>query len=316
MTSSRSGPGEFAVAAVTATTVVVAGVEQGIVLAMFLSILEHIYHSYRPHDTLIVRDDRGEVRSAAVGLPGSPAEEIEPGLILYRFGSGIYYANGTRFTSEIMDLAEDANPPLKWLGLVGSAIGDIDYSGADSLRVVQQELSAKGTTLVLVDISDPVRKQLDAYGLTERIGRANFHNTIEDALDAYRKAIGGVLTGPSPAGSGGPRPVQSANANRSPGLSIGMTTSGARRSAAAWNRRPGSLNRSGRTKRMPTGQSVPQWMAIAVLGRIRVSAWAARSGSMWPPRRFGPQPPTGSRARSIVEASAAISGYRSVSPAK
>jgi SulP family sulfate permease len=180
--------GEFAVAAITAATVVVAGVEQGIILAMFLSILEHIYHSYRPHDTLVVRDGRGELRSAAVGLPGSPAEEIEPGMVLYRFGSGLYYANGTRFTTEIMDIAEDASPPLKWLGLVGSAIGDIDYSGADSLRVVQQELSSKGTTLVLIDTSDAVRKLLDAYGLTERIGSANFHSSIQDALEAYRKA--------------------------------------------------------------------------------------------------------------------------------
>ena len=50
----RLRKGEFAVAAVTAAIVVVVGVEQGIVLAMVLSIVEHIYHSYKPYDTLIV----------------------------------------------------------------------------------------------------------------------------------------------------------------------------------------------------------------------------------------------------------------------
>ena len=43
--------GEFAVAAITAATVVIVGVEQGIILAIALSIVEHIYHSYRPYDT-------------------------------------------------------------------------------------------------------------------------------------------------------------------------------------------------------------------------------------------------------------------------
>ncbi len=56
----RLRKGEFAVAAITAAVVVVVGVEQGILLAMALSIVEHIYHSYRPYDTLIV--DYGRAR--------------------------------------------------------------------------------------------------------------------------------------------------------------------------------------------------------------------------------------------------------------
>ena len=55
----RLRQGEFAVAAITAATVVVVGVEQGIILAMALSVVEHIYHSYRPYDTLIGADERG-----------------------------------------------------------------------------------------------------------------------------------------------------------------------------------------------------------------------------------------------------------------
>ena len=50
----RLRPGEFVVAAITTVTVVVVGVEQGIILAMALSIVEHIYHSYRPFDTLLI----------------------------------------------------------------------------------------------------------------------------------------------------------------------------------------------------------------------------------------------------------------------
>ena len=41
--------------------------------------------------------------------------QAAPGLAIYRFGSGLYYANATRFTEEIMDVVEDADPPLQWL---------------------------------------------------------------------------------------------------------------------------------------------------------------------------------------------------------
>ena len=55
----RLRKGEFVVAAITAATVVIVGVEQGIILAIAISIIEHIHHSYRPHDTLMARADDG-----------------------------------------------------------------------------------------------------------------------------------------------------------------------------------------------------------------------------------------------------------------
>ena len=51
---------EFVVAAVTAAVVVVVGVEQGILLAIVLSIIDHLRRSYKPNDTVLVRtrDDK------------------------------------------------------------------------------------------------------------------------------------------------------------------------------------------------------------------------------------------------------------------
>src|SRR5262249_1282750 len=45
----RSKPREFAIALVTAVTVVLLGVEQGIIVAVVLSLLQHVRRSYRPH---------------------------------------------------------------------------------------------------------------------------------------------------------------------------------------------------------------------------------------------------------------------------
>jgi high affinity sulfate transporter 1 len=180
----RLRKGEFAVAAITALTVVVLGVEQGIILAMGLSIVEHVYHSYRPYDTLLVETPERELRTAALEGGG----QLTPGVAAYRFGSGLYYANAARFTEEVMGIVERAEPPLRALVLVGSAIADVDYSGADSLRQVRDELARQHVALALADISPAVRHQLDAYGLTEQIGAANIFESVREAATALREA--------------------------------------------------------------------------------------------------------------------------------
>ena len=188
----RLRPGEFAVALVMAVTVVLIGVEQGIVLAMALSIVEHIYHSYRPYDTLL--------SMTADGMPGlaplADRTQAAPGLAIYRFGSGLYYANGSRFSAEIRDVVEGADPPLRWLGVSGASIGDIDYSGADTLRQVRAELTRAGVTFAMCDLNSKVRHQVDAYGLTATIGVDRVFETSHALLLAYTEATG-MRPGPS-----------------------------------------------------------------------------------------------------------------------
>jgi SulP family sulfate permease len=177
---------EFAVAAIAAAVVVVVGVEQGILLAMVLSIVEHISHSYRPSDRLVTTGPDGTRRLQ----PLESRAQMLPGLAVYRFGSGVYYANAARFTEEIMALASEADPALRWLGLTGSAIADIDYSAADSMRQVHAELAAQGVTLVLCDMTDDVRAELDAYGLTDLIGAERIFEDVAALAEAYSAGPG------------------------------------------------------------------------------------------------------------------------------
>jgi high affinity sulfate transporter 1 len=195
----RVRQGEFVVAAITAAVVVVVGVEQGIILAMALSIVEHIYHSYKPYDSIVIEGADGSLRT----VPEKQAAQLAPGVMVYRFGASLYYANATRFTAEVMDLVEEAQPPLRTFVISGSAIGDIDYSGSDSLRQVQVELAAKGVTLALVELNPRVRNQLDEYGLTEKIGTANIHDSIRDALKAHAAPAGGAAAPGGASAAGG-----------------------------------------------------------------------------------------------------------------
>ena len=58
-------PGEFYLAVVTAATVVALGVEQGILLAIALSLFRHVRHSYRPHTMMLAPDAEGQVVTLA-----------------------------------------------------------------------------------------------------------------------------------------------------------------------------------------------------------------------------------------------------------
>ena len=65
-------------------------------------------------------------------------------------------------------------------------MGDIDYSGADAVRAVHEELASRGVTLVVAEVDPLVMKLLDAYGLTDKIGKANIYPTTREAIEAYR----------------------------------------------------------------------------------------------------------------------------------
>ena len=125
---------EFAIALLTAVAVVVLGVEQGIVLAVAASIIDHLRHSYHPLNSVLVKSPAGHWQPAPV-LPGARTEE---GLVVYRFGTSLYYANASRLLDDVTALAGQGSP-LRWIVLDGAAIGDVDYTAAAVLtRVIKQ----------------------------------------------------------------------------------------------------------------------------------------------------------------------------------
>lgn len=189
-------PLEFAVALVTAATVVIVGVEQGIILAIILSLILVVMHAYKPHDRVIAVAPDGTRTLGPVDQPVQSA----PGLVVYAFGAELFYANATRFTEEIMGIVEKADPPLKWLVVDAAAMGDLDYSGADTVRQVAGELERQNARLVLCSVDPAVRTLLDAYGLTETIGADLIFPTLQDALDAY----GATVAGPQATAEEGP----------------------------------------------------------------------------------------------------------------
>ncbi|MBV9359463.1 MAG: SulP family inorganic anion transporter, partial [Chloroflexi bacterium] len=89
----RQTRGAFAVTIGTLLAVVLLGVELGILLAIGFSILDHLRREYRPRDVVLVASD-GHLRAEMA----DPGIETRPGLIIYRFGATLFFANVDYFS--------------------------------------------------------------------------------------------------------------------------------------------------------------------------------------------------------------------------
>jgi MFS superfamily sulfate permease-like transporter len=178
---------EFVIAMITATVVVVIGVEQGILLAMVLSVLDHLRRGYHPRDTIVVRTDEGGFRSIPVAK-APPNEDIEPGLVVYRFASSLYYANANQFGEEVHAILVRAQGAPRWFCIDAAAIGDIDYSAGETIISVLAQMQEHGTRLVFADVDDAVKVELDRFGITELVGSDGFFSSVVDVVEAFRSA--------------------------------------------------------------------------------------------------------------------------------
>lgn len=178
---------EFWIAALTAVVVVVVGVEQAIILAIIASIIAHLRHSYRPRDSVITLGADGHLHAE----PVANGTQAVPGLVVYRFTAGLYYANAAKFSEELLSLVGDGDPPTRWVVLDASAIFNVDFSGGETMRQAVGELHDRGARLVIAEMPDETRRQLDGYGVSDLIGADGYFGSVGEAIDSFRSTVEG-----------------------------------------------------------------------------------------------------------------------------
>ena len=184
----RQARSEFWVAVATAAVVVLVGVEQGILFAMVLSLMVHTRRGYRPKNSVIVRTKSGNWHSKNLSEPN----QFEPGLVIYRFSHGMYYANMQRFTDEVTAIVQNPDNEISWFCIDASAIDEVDFTAGYTLRSMSRLLDSKGIRLVFALVEPDVKTELDRYGLPKLVGEDAFFETGSSLLQAFhnRKASG------------------------------------------------------------------------------------------------------------------------------
>jgi sulfate permease, SulP family len=196
----RESPGEFAVALTTAVVVVLAGVEDGILVAMVVSLLRIVQHSYHPYTGVVIPDPAKTWKV----VPPLPGAETTPGLVVYHFGATLFYANVGRFANEILALAGQPPSVVHWVVVDAEAIANVDYSASRVVMRLKDHLEREGVRLGFARLAPSTRADFDRHRLTEAIGPEQIFDRLHDAVDAFARAGARESAKPLPAGGNQP----------------------------------------------------------------------------------------------------------------
>ena len=177
----RTSPSEFVLALITAATVVIFGVEPGILFAVVLSLLMHVRQSYRPQIGVVLRDSASHWRIHAP-IPGRFAEQ---GMVMFWFGSGLFYANVPYFAEHARKLVHDSPSPVRWMVVDATAVTELDYSAARALVELKQDLAKMGVVLAMIVIQVRHYGQLERLGLIDVIGANRIFESRQACTEAY-----------------------------------------------------------------------------------------------------------------------------------
>ena len=172
---------ELLLAIGTTVAVLAVGVLIGVLVAIGLSILDLLRRVARPHDA---------IEGFVPGLAGMhdvddfPSAEPEPGLVVYRYDSPLFFANAEDFG--VRARAAAAGPDVRWFVLNTEAIVEVDITAVDALEALRADLAGRGIVFALARIKQDLRADLTPSGLLERIGEEHLFPTLPTAVDAYR----------------------------------------------------------------------------------------------------------------------------------
>jgi len=174
---------EFWVALVCLISVLVFGPLQAVIIAFLLSTIDLLRRASRPGTWVL--------REAPDGSHFFPEETDHvpdsPGLLIYRFGAPLYFANAAFFEEEVEKLVTQAASPVKWFVLDAQAMVDIDTTGAESLHQVLTSLAKHGVTVALSRTNQTTAALLLRYHLLELIGEKRLYPTNRHVITAFRK---------------------------------------------------------------------------------------------------------------------------------
>jgi anti-anti-sigma regulatory factor len=78
---------------------------------------------------------------------------------------------------------------VSWFCIDGSAVDDVDFSAAATLRSIYASLKEQGIRLVFTEVMEDVRTE-SRYQLTKLVGEDAFFTTKDDVVTAFKQQRG------------------------------------------------------------------------------------------------------------------------------
>lgn len=163
-------------------SVLVLGIETGILLGIVSTFVIILYRKSRPHIAVVGRVGQSEHFRNYLRYP---VEQIE-GLLIVRMDEGLSFINASFFEAYILDQLHP-RPDVKAVLLVASGVNDIDSTGIDKLTEVRQALKTREIDLYLSDVKGPVLDRLTLAGIGEQFLQNHVFLSAHEAVRHLQK---------------------------------------------------------------------------------------------------------------------------------
>jgi SulP family sulfate permease len=169
------------VALITFASVLVIGIQEGIIIGIVASVL-----------ALLIK--MGKPTVAELGLiPGTRdfknisrfdnAQAI-PGVIILRLDASFSFVNAEFFKNYVLDKSISQKKDPKFVIIDGSTIGDLDISAMDTLIMIIETLNKHGIELYLSGLIGPVRDVIRKSDISTFVRKDRIYSTVHDAVEA------------------------------------------------------------------------------------------------------------------------------------
>ncbi|MHB8778866.1 MAG: SulP family inorganic anion transporter [Anaerolineales bacterium] len=178
---------EFWIALICLFCVLILGPLIGVVIAFLLTTVEVVRRAADPPTAIL-----GQIPGRSSFFMASRDETVQtvPGLMIYRFGATLFFANANAFREEVERLIDTTQPKIQWFVMDASAISDIDTSGAEALEQVLDLLKARGIISGASRLMPKVRALLQRYKLLDYLEESRLFDTNHAAALAFFQAQG------------------------------------------------------------------------------------------------------------------------------
>jgi MFS superfamily sulfate permease-like transporter len=175
---------EFWIAAVCLLSVLALGPLRAVMIAFMLSVIDVIRRASRPETSALL-----EAPDGSHFLPVEDGQATaSSGLLVYRFGAPLYFANATLFLDEVERLVTESPTPVRWFVLDAQAMVDVDTTGAGALRQAITLLRKRNITFAVSRADRAFRSWLERYHLMNLIDPNRFYPTNRHAAQAFRES--------------------------------------------------------------------------------------------------------------------------------
>lgn len=159
--------------------------DTGIMIGAMLAILLFLHRTMKPRVARLGRYIDGTLRDAN----NYPDMKISDLIVPVRFDGQLYFANMAYFEDAVLE-AVAARPKAKYVLVVANGINNLDASGEDIIRLINERLRENGITLVFSGLKKQVLDVMRRTGLFDEIGQGHIFAHEDMALSAICEWLG------------------------------------------------------------------------------------------------------------------------------